>query len=84
MTLTIGIPVYDGVDLLDVTGPYEMLNWMNQAGYPVTVLLLAEAAGEVTTRDGFTFKIGTGFDEAPALDVIWVPGGEVDALKRLM
>ena len=84
MTLTIGIPVYDGVDLLDVTGPYEMLNWMNQAGYPVTVLLLAEAAGEVTTRDGFTFKAGTGFDEAPALDVIWVPGGEVDALKRLM
>jgi len=86
MPITIGIPVYDGVDLLDVTGPHEMLGWMNQQGQPpkVAIHLLAEQAGEVTSRDGFTFKAGTGFADAPALDVIWVPGGEVPALKRLM
>ena len=86
MAIVIGIPVYEGVDLLDVTGPYEMLNWMNQPGQPpvVTVHLLAEAAGAVTTRDGFTFKAGTSFEDAPALDIIWVPGGAVEALKRLM
>ena len=25
--MIIGIPVYDQVDLLDVTGPYEMFRW---------------------------------------------------------
>ncbi len=30
--MIIGIPVYDGVDLLDVTGPYEMFKWMKRRG----------------------------------------------------
>jgi transcriptional regulator GlxA family with amidase domain len=84
MTITIGMPVYPGVDLLDVTGPFEMLNWMNQAGRPVEVLLIAEQAGEVTTRDGFTFKAPMSFATAPRLDVLWVPGGAPAALKQLM
>jgi hypothetical protein len=25
--MLIGIPIYGGVDLLDVTGPYEMFSW---------------------------------------------------------
>ena len=28
--LNIGIPVYPGVDLLDVVGPYEIFSWMAQ------------------------------------------------------
>jgi cyclohexyl-isocyanide hydratase len=84
--ITIGIPVYDGVDLLDVAGPHEMLGWMNEAGKPprVALHLIAEEAGEVTTRDGVTLKAPVGFAEAPKLDVLWVPGGDVEALKRLM
>jgi len=39
----IGIPVYDKVDMLDVTGPYEMFDW---AGYEID--LLAEHKGEKT------------------------------------
>jgi len=30
MTLKLGIPVYDGVDLLDVAGPYEMFQWVSR------------------------------------------------------
>ena len=29
--MIIGMPVYDGVDLLDVAGPHEMFNWMKQS-----------------------------------------------------
>ena len=86
MTLTIGIPVYDKVDLLDVTAPYEIFNWMNprEGQKLVEVRLIAETAGEITTRDGFTFKAPFGFADIPALDVLWVPGGDPAALKVLM
>jgi transcriptional regulator GlxA family with amidase domain len=84
MTIIIGMPVYQGVDLLDVTGPFEILNWMNQAGRPAEIHLIAERAGDITTRDGFTFKAPMGFGAAPRLDVLWVPGGAPAALKQLM
>jgi len=42
-----------GVDLLDIAGPHEIFKWMS---IPVTVELVAEAAGDITTRDGLTFK----------------------------
>jgi transcriptional regulator GlxA family with amidase domain len=86
---TIGIPVYDGVDLLDVAGPHEMFGWVNSAdglepGQEVDVKLLAERAGEITTRDGVVFKIAHDFASAGQLDVLWVPGGAPDALHRLI
>ena len=48
--MKIGMPVYQGVDLLDVAGPHEMFGWMNQPETPVEIILTAEQAGEVTTR----------------------------------
>jgi transcriptional regulator GlxA family with amidase domain len=82
--MKIGIPVYPKVDLLDVTGPYEMFQWMNQSGLPADVQLVAQRPGHVTTRDGFTFKVRTGFADVKTLDVLWVPGGDPLALKALM
>jgi transcriptional regulator GlxA family with amidase domain len=82
--MIIGIPVYHNVDLLDVTGPYEMFQWMNQYGVQVDVQVIAETAGEITSRDGFTFKARTSFRDVTMLDALWVPGGGPDALKTLM
>ena len=84
MAIVIGMPVYQQVDLLDVTGPFELLNWMNGAGHPVEIHLIAEEPGEITSRDGFTFKAPVSFADAPRLDVLWVPGGAPAALKCLM
>jgi len=84
MTIVIGMPVYQQVDLLDVTGPFEMLNWMNDAGHKVEIHLIAQEPGDITTRDGFTFKAPMSFAQAPKLDVLWVPGGAPKALKRIM
>jgi transcriptional regulator GlxA family with amidase domain len=77
--MLIGIPVYDGVDMLDVTGPYEMFSW---AG--LDVLLVAPEAGPIACRGGLVIQVAKAFADAPAFDVIWVPGGDPDALARLM
>jgi transcriptional regulator GlxA family with amidase domain len=83
--MIIGIPVYDGVDLLDVTGPYEMFNWMKSSpGVEVEVALVAETRRPVTSRDGLTFRPHKSFRGLGQLDVLWVPGGDPTALKRLM
>jgi cyclohexyl-isocyanide hydratase len=79
--MIIGIPVYDEVDLLDVTAPHEILKWM---GPSVDVRLIAETPGKIISRDGFTFIAPNSFADIPALDVLWVPGGDPSALKLLM
>ena len=77
--MIIGVPVYDGVDLLDMSGPFEMFHW---AGFEID--LLAEAPGLKTTGSGFAFSVPKGFPEARSYDAIWVPGGEPEALARLI
>lgn len=81
--MIIGIPVYDQVDLLDVMGPHEMLGWMERP--KADVRLIADQPREITSRGGgVTFKAPYGFDDIDALDVLWVPGGDPNALKELM
>lgn len=79
--MIIGIPVYDKVDLLDVAGPREVLTWMDPKA---DVRLIARQAGPITTRDGLTLIAPHGFADTPQLDVLWVPGGDLDALKDIM
>jgi putative intracellular protease/amidase len=69
--MIIGIPVYDQVDMLDVTGAFEMFDW---AGFEID--LLAETRGSKRFRSkGFTYDVTRSFAEARKYDAIWVPGG---------
>jgi len=77
--MIIGMPVYHGVDLLDVAGPHEILKWMS---IPVEVELVAKEAGDICTRDGFVFKACKSFADASKFDVLWVPGGAPEALNE--
>lgn len=80
--MIIGIPVYQGVDLLDVTGPHEVFGWM---GDGVEIRLLAETTEvPIVSRDKFSFNVTHSFTEQQQLDVIWVPGGDPDALAVMM
>jgi transcriptional regulator GlxA family with amidase domain len=78
--MRIGIPVYDGVDMLDVTGPYEMFDW---AGFEID-LVAAEKGPKRFRSKGFTFQVERTFDEARAYDAIWIPGGDIEALSRII
>src|SRR5256714_1175231 len=84
--MIIGIPIYQKVDTLDVAGPYEILSWMKEFDSALTaeVYLIAAKKGTITTRDGLMLKPHKIFSEVPHLDVLWVPGGDPSALKKLM
>jgi cyclohexyl-isocyanide hydratase len=81
--IKLGIPVYQGVDLLDVAGPYEMFNWVAQDKGLETVILSADG-GPVKTMNGIRFEAHGSFAGTPTLDVLWVPGGDPTALGEIM
>jgi transcriptional regulator GlxA family with amidase domain len=88
--MKLGIPVYQGVNLLDVAGPLEIFYWtgaskedFGQAQDLQTVLISADG-NPVTSINGVTFKVGGSFENTPTLDVLWVPGGKPAALAGLM
>src|SRR5258708_4982936 len=88
---TIGIPVYDQVDLMDIAAPCEMFFWMNQTWQTKTakqksaqVLLVAANTATVMTAAGVAITPTVTFDSCPQLDMLWVPGGYPTALKERM
>jgi transcriptional regulator GlxA family with amidase domain len=82
-SVKLGIPVYEGVNLLDVAGPYEMFKWVDKTK-GLDVVLLSEDGGVVTTMNGVRFDAHASFADTPSLDVLWTPGGSPEALERLM
>jgi transcriptional regulator GlxA family with amidase domain len=93
-TFRIGIPIYDGVDLLDIAAPFEIFNWMGfywsqdpDTPTTVKVLLVAATLEQLKTRDGLTLTPDATFDDFDddcTLDLLWVPGGAPDDLCRTM
>ena len=69
--ISVGIVLFEGVTQLDLTGPYEVFARMPNT----TVHLLAATAKPVRTEWGLTIAPTAGFDDAPRLDVLCVPGG---------
>jgi cyclohexyl-isocyanide hydratase len=81
--MKLGIPVYKGVDLLDVAGPYEMFKWVDQSK-GLEVSILSENGAPVTSVNGLRFDAHSSFAATPHLDVLWVPGGDPKALQEMM
>jgi transcriptional regulator GlxA family with amidase domain len=85
--MKIGIPVYYGFDMLDVTGPWEMFYWAKlfaEAAKDLEVYLCAETPGLILNNYGLGIDVTNSFAAAPQFDVLWVPGGAPDALAWLM
>ncbi|KAF0812254.1 Isonitrile hydratase [Andreprevotia sp. IGB-42] len=88
----IGIAVYDGVDLLDVSVPYELFNWMaqlepgiNPAAPAREVRLVSLDGASVKTRDKLTLGGDLpGLCVDDVFDLLWIPGGDPDRLQTLM
>ncbi|NEP12674.1 MAG: DJ-1/PfpI family protein [Symploca sp. SIO2C1] len=82
----IGIPIYQGVDLLDIAAPYEIFNWMSGKlkEHQVKVYLIGEINEPIITGNGLQLQPHKTFNEVLQLDVIWVPGGEPSELKNKM
>jgi transcriptional regulator GlxA family with amidase domain len=83
--MRLGIPVYQDVNLLDVAGPLEMFYWAGQLGNDLQTVLISSDGKAVTSINGVTFEVGgASFNNTPALDILWVPGGKPEALEDML
>jgi cyclohexyl-isocyanide hydratase len=68
---TIGMVLFPGLTQLDLTGPYEVFSRLPDT----TILLLAASREPVRSEKGMLLVPDLAFNEAPPLDVLFVPGG---------
>jgi transcriptional regulator GlxA family with amidase domain len=84
------IPIYEGVDLMDVAAPYELFNWLapNWTKKKLTVTLVAETLHPLKSRDKLILTPTQTFDHYYKNNVqatmLWTPGGNPTDLHRLM
>lgn len=69
--VTVGLLLFPNLTQLDATEPYEVFARMPGA----TVALIAATAAPIRSERGLTISPDATFENAPALDVICVPGG---------
>lgn len=70
--IRVGILLFDGVQIIDFAGPYEVFG---TAGFGVVTV--SHDAAPVTTAMGLKVVPDTSFEDAPPFDVLLVPGGDV-------
>lgn len=75
--IRVGIVLFDGVEIIDFGAPYEVFG---SAGFGVDTL--SPDGKPVTTAMGLKVTPDRSFAQAPAYDVLLVPGGDVDQARR--
>jgi transcriptional regulator GlxA family with amidase domain len=73
--MTIGVLLFDGAEELDFVGPWEVFTMAAQLDDGLHVVTIAERAELVTAAKGMRILPDHGFADAPALDLVLVPGG---------
>ena len=81
--MKLGIPVYQDVNLMDVTGPIEMFTWVPKH-LGLEYYIVSEDGLPVTSVNGVRFFADKSFSQLPELDVLWVPGGKPSKLEEIM
>ena len=75
-TPTLGMLLFDDVEELDFAGPWEVLTTTAQIAGHGRVVTIAERAAPVRCAKGLRVLPDHTFGDAPALDVVLVPGGQ--------
>jgi len=74
----LAILIFEGVQIIDYTGPYETFGHAYSDDGPVfNIYTVAEKAGPITTAMGMTVTPKYSFENAPQPNVLLVPGGGV-------
>lgn len=83
---TVGILIFDGVEVLDFAGPFEILSaarvshahgfagWRD-AHAPFSVFTVAKDKRVIVSSGGLRIEPAHGFDDHPPIDVVIIPGG---------
>jgi transcriptional regulator GlxA family with amidase domain len=82
--LTVGILIFDGVEVLDFGGPFEVFSGASTVGeqhsdhHPLfQVVIIAEEDRIITCAGGLLVKPQATIKNHPPLDILVVPGGDV-------
>jgi transcriptional regulator GlxA family with amidase domain len=74
----IGVALYEGVEELDLAGPYEVLTaWGRFADGAVEVFTVGQTTDEVRASHGLRLAADRAWSEVDGLDVLVMPGGRV-------
>ena len=83
--LSVGIVIFDGVEVLDFAGPFEVFSRTRlepgpesrrtDESAPFDVFMVARTGGVVMATGGMQVVPDHTFDEAPEIDILLVPGG---------
>jgi transcriptional regulator GlxA family with amidase domain len=76
MSCSIGLLIFDGVEELDWVGPWEVFTSLRMIDDATHVVSIAESREPVRCAKGMRVLPDHTFEDAPALDVILVPGGQ--------
>lgn len=83
MAITMGILIFDGVDELDFVGPLDVFGAAGWGRDDTRVVTIGSRLTPFRGVNGLNFTAAHDFANAPALDVLVVPGGlGTDALVR--
>ena len=75
----LAILIFDGVQIIDYTGPYETFGHAYSNDGPVfNIYTVSEKADAITTAMGMTVTPKYSFENAPQPSVLLVPGGGVN------
>jgi transcriptional regulator GlxA family with amidase domain len=76
-TRTVCIVIFDGVEVLDFCGPFEVFSVTGgrQGVQPFEVFTVAERANPITARGGLSINPAYSFENRCRPDILLVPGG---------
>lgn len=85
---TVGILIFDDVEVLDFCGPFEVFSVARPAGENsdesrlFTVVTIAEEDKIITCRGGLLVKPHATIESHPTLDILVIPGGQGTRRER--
>lgn len=85
---SVGILIFDDVEVLDFSGPFEVFSVARPVGESsdefklFTVMTIAEEDRIVSCRGGLLVKPNTTIENHPTLDILVVPGGQGTRRER--
>lgn len=75
----LAILIFDGVQIIDYTGPYETFGHAYSNDGPIfNIYTVSEKATPITTAMGMTVTPKFSFENAPNANVLLIPGGNVE------
>ncbi|TQM78807.1 DJ-1/PfpI family protein [Saccharothrix saharensis] len=90
MTGRVGLLLFDEVEVLDAGGPFEVFSVANRvavrrgAAVPFEVVTIGvTGTAPIRARGGLRVVPDVGLGDAPACDVVLVPGGDVDEVEAM-